>query len=265
VGVPHAFFHPSAYWHGVEFLRAQYAEGTRPHAELDSNNSLRLTALYFWQTTGLLLLFALAGIFLLARARRWAAVCAIGTPVVFYVAYFCTQRTFFERNLSHVAPLIAILAAVSLTAIAEMIPAKSRAAALVGLLAVTAAPAIWVSSTLVFEAMRTNTEERGMQYQIGILRTVRDRIDYVQALTTDAQLNAMIGLAEDPKGDYLIRLVDYHDDFTKKNLAELERRTAWREVGYFPSLFEGMNVNTMVAYHSWSYRYMFFADPRRAR
>ncbi len=265
VGVPDAFFHPAAYWHGVEFLRKQYATGTLPHAEIDSHNSVRLTAAYFWQTTGLLLLFTAAGAFLLAKAKRFVALAALAAPVAFYLVYFCSQRTFFERNLSHVAPLMAILAAFTLTAAAEMLPAKSRTAALVGLLVLTAAPAFWVSGKLVFVAMRTNSEIRAAQYQLGILRSVRNQIDYVQGLVNDVQLDAMVKLAENPQGDYLIRLVDYHDDFTRKNLEELRRRTKWREVGYFPSLFEGMDVNTLIAYHSWDYRYMFLAGPHRAQ
>jgi hypothetical protein len=78
VGVPDAFIHPPAYWHGVEFLRHQYAEGTRPHATIDSTNSLSLTAAYFWQTTGLLLVFSLAGAFVLAGRRRFVLLAAMG-------------------------------------------------------------------------------------------------------------------------------------------------------------------------------------------
>jgi hypothetical protein len=160
---------------------------------------------------------------------------------------------------------MAILAAVALTAVGEMVPAKSRTAAVICLFALTAAPALWVSGKLVFVAMRTSPEIRVLQYQVGVMRAVRPRIDYVQGLTNDDQLDAMFQLAKAPKTDCLMRLVDYNDSFTRKNLEEVKRRTNWREVGYFPSLFEGMDVNTLIAYHSWAYRYMFLpaAPPSR--
>jgi hypothetical protein len=265
IGVPDAFFHPVAYWRGVEFLRHQYATGTLPHAEIDSANSVRLTALYFWETTGILLLFSAAGAFLLARGKRFVELMSIAAPVIFYLVYFCLQRTFFERNLSHVAPLMAILAGVGITAVAGRLPAKFRTAALVGLLALTAAPAVWVSGQLVFVAMRTSPEIRAVEYQRGVFDSVGRGMDYVQALVNDVQFNAMIQLAQEPRHDYLVRLVDYHDDFTRKNLEELRRRTNWREVGYFPSLFDGMSVNTLIAYHSWAYRYLFLPGPQHTR
>jgi hypothetical protein len=58
-----------------------------------------------------------------------------------------------------------------------------------------------------------------------------------------------------------VRIIDFHDSFTKKHLEELERRTNWREVGYFPSLFKGFDVNTMITYHSWTYRYLSLSPP----
>jgi hypothetical protein len=262
IGMPDAFFHPAAYWHGVQFLRHQYAEGTPPHASPGSANSIRLTAAYFWQTTGVMLLLSMAGVWVLARQKRFALLAAIGGPVAFYLVYFCSQRTFFERNLSHVAPLMAILAAVALTALSERIPAKSRQAALIGLVALTLAPALWVSSELVFIAMRTNSEQRAFQYEIGVLSAVRDRIDYVQGLMTQHQLDALIKLAEGARRDYLVRLDDYNDGFTKQNLEELKRRTNWREVGYFPSIFESMDVNTLIAYHSRAFRYVYLHPVR---
>jgi len=261
IGVPDAFFHPAAYWHGVEFLRKQYAGVTMPHASIDSTNSVSLTAAYFWQTTGLLLAFALAGAVLLAKARRFVVLAATAGPVVFYLAYFASQRTFFERNLSHVVPLMAILAALALTTISQKVPAKARSAVLVALVAVAAGRALWVSSRLVFVAMRTTTERRSFDDQLRLLRRVRGRIDYNTGLATDKQLADMIQLGKTAQHDFLVRVLDFHDSFTRKHLEELERQTNWREVDYFPSIFEGFDVSTLIAYHSVSYRYLFLQVP----
>jgi hypothetical protein len=260
MGVPDAFFHPAAYWKGVEFLRRQYAGIHPPHASADSANSISLTALYFWQTTGLLLLFSLAGVWVLARARRFVWLAAIGGPVAFYLLYFSLQRTFFERNLSHVAPLIAILAAVACTALGERFPVKARPVALVALLALAAAPSLWVSSKLVFRAMRGSPEERAVNFEALLMRNIR-KIDGTMPIFTDAQLNYVMNLATTLDQDALLRIADYHDSFTRKHLAELQRRTNWSEVAYFPSVFEGFDVNTIIAYHDVSFRYLFVRRP----
>jgi len=265
VGMPHAFFHPAAYWHGVEALRQQYAGAHPPHASIDGTNSVSLTALYFWQTTGLMLVFSLAGAAVLARTGRFVLLAALGGPVAFYLVYFSLQRTFFERNLSHVAPLMAILAAVALTALSGTIPAKFRTAALIGLTVFTAAPAVWVSSKLVFDAMRVSPEQRALDYEVRLMRDTRIRIDGAISLITDGQLNYMMRLAATSDHDTILRIPDYHDSFTKKHLAELERRTNWREIGYFPSVFEGYDVSTLIAYHAVSYRYLLLHSAPAAR
>jgi Dolichyl-phosphate-mannose-protein mannosyltransferase len=265
VGVPDAFFHPKAYWHGVQFLREQYASGTRPHASIDSTNSIALTAAYFWQTTKLLLLFSLAGALVLARTRRFVLLAAIAGPVVFYLAYFCLQRTFFERNLSHVAPLMAILAAIAITAAGEKLVGKTRIAVLSALLVVAAAPAAWVSGKLVFVAMREIPDLRAVPYEIALQQSLRHRIDGTMGLFTEGQLDTMLQTAKAANRDVIIRITDYHDGFTRKHLDDLERRTNWREIGYFPDVFPDYDVSTLVAYHATSFRYLMLhvAPPAR--
>ncbi|HUB83925.1 MAG TPA: glycosyltransferase family 39 protein [Bryobacteraceae bacterium] len=261
VGVPDAVFHPAAFWHGVDFLRNQYAGAFRPHASIDSNNSVGLTAAYFWQTTGLLLLFSAAGAFVLARARRFALLAAIGGPVAFYLLYFCFERTFFERNLSHVAPLMAMLAAVALVAAGERFPEKRRSAVLIALVALAGGREAWVSGKLVFEAMRGTPERRAFRYEIALQQTLGHRLDGSISLFMDSQLDTMIQTAAAGR-DMLVRVPDYHDSFTKKHLEELQKRTAWRQAGYFPSVFEDFDVSTLIAYHGVSLRYLLLRAPR---
>jgi hypothetical protein len=261
VGVPDAFFHPTAYWRGVQYLRHQYAAGPAPFAMIDSTNSMWLTAAYIWQTTGLLLLFSLAGAFVLAMKRQFALLAAVGGPLAFYLVYFGQQRAFFERNLSHVAPLMAILAGVSIAAAGERFSGKVRIAAIVALVAFATATPIWVSSKLVFAAMRADTGQRAENYQVHLLTTIPNQINFVCAMVSEDQLKAMIELDKDPKGDYLVRVEDYHDSFTKKYISELKRRTKWIEVGYFPSVFEGYDVSTLVSFHALSFRYLFLRGP----
>ncbi len=107
------------------------------------------------------------------------------------------------------------------------------------LMALTAAPALWVSGKLVFIAMRASSEQRALTYESSLIPTV-GKIGGTMPLFTDAQLNYAIQLAASLDQDALLRVPDYHDAFTKKHLEELERRTSWREVGYFPLCFRGL-------------------------
>lgn len=264
LGAPHAFFHPSAYLHGVDFLRKQYASAFGPHASADSNYSFGLVIRYFAETTGILLPMSLAGAFALARTRRFAMLALFAAPAAFYLVYFSLQRTFFERNLSHIAPLLAVLAAVGLSALGEKFPLRARTPALVAMGLLTAAPAAWASSTLVFRAMRGTNVERARSYEDSLQISLHKGLDGANGLINGQQLESLVKAAGFTNGELLIRLVDYHDSFTKMRLAELERRTNTREVGYFPSLFEGYSVNTMIAYHSESYRYLLLLPPSPA-
>jgi hypothetical protein len=56
---------------------------------------------------------------LLAWKRQIFHLAAIFLPIAFYVAVFSTQRTFFEKNLSHIVPLMLVLCAVGLGWILE--------------------------------------------------------------------------------------------------------------------------------------------------
>jgi hypothetical protein len=265
VGVPDAFFHPSAYWHGVEYLRHQYTEGRAPHALVDGSNSIALMAPYWWQTTGYLFCaFTLAGVFVLVRAGRFFLLAVVAGPVLFYLVFFSLQRTFFERNLSQIGPLMALLAAIALAALAEAIPEKARNAVLIALVALTAARPMWVSGRLVFLALPTSSEERARSYEDALLRTEQKGIDIVTSLLTERQVDNLVRSAQVARGDLLVRILDYHDSFTRKYLAELERRSNVREVGYFPSVFEDLDVSTLITYHGQSLRYIMLRPPPRA-
>jgi hypothetical protein len=257
VGVPDAFFHPSAYWHGVEFLRNQYAGAHAPHARIDSSTSASLTASYLWQTLGgLFCLCAIAGMFVLLRARRYVVFAAIAGPVVFYLLYFSLQRTFFERNLSHVAPLMAVLASLALVRLSEIAPPSVRTPALAALVALTIARPLWVSCRLIFVAMPVSVEQRSRDYERAVSLDQQVGVGAITPLLTEGLVNGLVRQASANDGDLLARILDYHDSFTRTYLAELKRRADAREVGYFPSVFEGFDVSTLVTYHGASLRYV---------
>jgi hypothetical protein len=61
--------------------------------------------------------------------------------------------------------------------------------------------------------------------------------------------------------DVLVRIFDFHDDYTQKFLRDLKRCTNAREVGYIPSLFPDFSVNTILTYHAPAFRYIRLSPP----
>jgi hypothetical protein len=112
--------------------------------------------------------------------------------------------------------------------------------------------------------MRTSSEERARSYEDALLRTEQKGIDIVTSLLTEQQVDNLVRSAKAAHGDLLVRILDYHDSFTRKYLAELMRRSNVREVGYFPSVFEDLDVSTLITYHGQSLRYIMLRPPPRA-
>lgn len=262
VGVPDAFFHMAGYWNGVQFLRNQYAGVHRPHGNLSGGNTFGMTVNYFWQTLGpILVILAVVAVVSLFRAKRkliWASLCL---PIAFYFAVFSMQGTFFERNLSHVVPLMLMLSAVGLTVIVEY--ARTRPmprwapSVLAGLLFIGAvAPPALLSGKLVFVAMAPASEDRKKEYEKNLLNKTGRPIAETTLLISKETIGHMIALVEGDDRGVLVRVVDYKDPFTAHNLAELGRHVQVQQVGYFPSLFENLSVSTLHVYHSPAFRYL---------
>ncbi len=265
LGVPDGFQNPKAYWSGVQFLTRHYAGVHRPHGQLADANSFGLIVTYFWQTLGpVMCLLGLAGTLTLAWRRRIFHLASIFLPIAFYIAVFSTQRTFFERNLSHILPLMLVLCAVGLGWILERLRSgtSSRwippafAASL--FLAAVLPPAV-LSGKLVSIGMVYSTEDRAKSYEDALLRKSGYKIAEVSSLLGDERVEHFTRLAEDSDAALLVRILDYNDPFTVHWMAELSRRVRLEQLGYFPSLFPNLSPSTLIVYHSPALRYLLLA------
>ena len=265
LGVPDGFRHPRAFWSGVQFLSRQYAGVHRPHGQLSDANTFGLIVSYFWQTLGpVTCLLLLAGAAALLRKRRIVHLASILLPIVFYVAVFSTQRTFFERNLSHILPLMLVLCAVGLGWIVDCLRSATSSRWIpssFGVLLFLGAilPPALLSGKLVFVAMSSSTEVRAKEYEDALLKKSGYRIAEVNHLLVEDQVDHFTRLAEDSDEDVLIRVLDYNDPFTAYYVAELSRHLRVEQLGYFPSLFANLSVNTLITSHSPSFRYLLLA------
>ena len=182
-------------------------------------------------------------------------------PIAFYIAVFSAQRTFFERNLSHILPLMLVLCAVGLGWILECLRSgtSSRwipwAVASMLFLGAILPPAV-LSGKLIFVGMVSSTEARAKSYEDALLRKSGYQIAEVNHLLTEDQVGHFTDIAEDSDASLLVRVLNYNDPFTAHNLAELSRNVHVEQIGYFPSLFANLSVNTLISYHSPALRYL---------
>jgi hypothetical protein len=267
IGMPDAFFHPAAYWSGVRFLRHQYGGVHRPHGNLSGGYTLGMETGYFWQTLGPVILL-LAVVAAIGRYRTmpkavWTSLCL---PVIFYFGVFSLQSTFFERNLSHVVPMILLLSAAGLTFIVRYVRAHAKPRwilpALAALLFIGAiVPPALVSYDLVEVAMPTNSDERAKGYERNLLKRVNRPLEKTGRLVAEEDANNLIDIAEEDSRGVLVRVDDFNDPFTVHYVAELGRHLRAEQVGFFPSVFRNISVSTLQYYHSPAFRYLLLKPP----
>lgn len=243
-------------------LRHDYAGAHVPFALMDASNSFPLVALYFWQTLGATFcVLCLLGMLSLVIRRHYFQFALIAFPVIFYLLFFSLQRTFFERNLSHVVPLMAILSAIGLVSASNAIRSRARAAAFSVLLLLMLLQPAQISAKLVFVAMRTSYQERTKDYEKALLRTQGLPVAASSALLATSHVEHLAEMAIASQGDILVRIFDSHDPFTQKYLLDLKRCANARQVGYIPSLFPHFSVNTILTYHAPAFRYIRLSPP----
>lgn len=257
-GMPDAFSHPRDFMSGVEMLRHQYANEHVPHSLPDATTCWRLLGPYFLQTAGVAFpLLTAVGIAVLLKKKQYLLCLVAGAPVIFYTAFFGQQRVFFERNLSHVIPLAAMLAGVGLVALVKLVPhRKWRPIVFAAALSVVVIQPALVSKTLVLKAMRTTTEWRALQYGKGLSR--REGIPLVGGteLLIPGHVAELENWTKQSASDILVETNDYHDPYTNRAAEALRMRMRAKAVGHFPSFFPDFVPSTLLVYHSPSLRYL---------
>jgi hypothetical protein len=221
-----------------------------------------LVALYFWQTLGALFcLLCVVGMVSLVVRRQYFHFALMALPVIFYLVFFSLERTFFERNLSHVVPLMAILSGIGLVYASDAIRNRARAVVFLVLLLFMLLRPAQISAKLVFVAMRTSYDERTKDCEKALLRTQGLTVAATSSLLAAHEVQHLAALAIASQGDILVRILDFHDPYTQKFFRDLKRCTNAREVGYVPSLFPYLSVNTILTYHAPAFRYIRLSPP----
>lgn len=247
-GAPAAVRNVQDYLQGLHALTAQYTGGHWPHGVPEAGLLGRLTYAwgYFAGTHGALLFAcALAGVVVALRDRdlRAAGISLVAWAVA---VRFGTYAAFFERNVSHVLPLLAVAAAHGTwwcaDRAARWIPAPVGAAAL---LAATAYPAARTTYLIRFDeltgehALRVDAVARGLESVQGA------RLYGLDLAGSYGDLQRQLPRSCWPA---LLSFQDPADARTVEVLRELEARGGYAEIGRVPSLFEGIPTSTLNTY-----------------
>jgi hypothetical protein len=259
LGAPGALANPAAFRHGVEYLARQYAGLHPPHSHVDGGMVAGMVAAYYTATLGWLVVAAGGvGTVVLVARRRWAEAAITAGPVGLFAGYFCTRSVFFERNLSHVVPLFCVLAAIGLAATGAWIARRWRwplGFGCAALLAVAMFRPTELSVRLVTTEFsgRNTTERLAMDESV---RAAHPGLGWRDALImTELPLEALRSYFVTGGSPVLVRVVDYHDEWSARYGARLPVQFEAKLVGSRPSVFADVPGCTLHTYGGWSDRY----------
>ncbi|MCX6950995.1 MAG: glycosyltransferase family 39 protein [Verrucomicrobia bacterium] len=266
-GVPGAFLHPDVYVSGIKHLMTQYAGLHPPHSHMNGGPVADMIGAYAVATIGWPALGCGAvGVGALAWRRRWAELILIAGPVTLFVGYFATKAVFFERNLSHVLPLFLILVAVGAVALAEWATRGVKLPVAVGVGAILALLVVRpLGGTLpLVQAEFSQARSRRHEVFEAELRARHPGTTWKHThLLTAGPLDELEAGFKAGGGPVLMRLSDYHDEWTAYHLPLLAARFEVRAVTEAPGSFPDMPVCTLLTYHGPLERYYLVTGPKK--
>ena len=260
-GAPGAVAHPTSFLNGVQVLYSQYSDGGWAHGHYPEITKCvaDLVARYFVAMLGLPILIA-AGIGALAVAarRQWAMLALLAGPVGLFVGYFMTRCVFFERNLSHVVPLLLVLSSLGIVALATLLLRRAPAAVPAAAAAMTMLCAIrpyGVTCQLVFDEYSGEAKGRQVQYE-DEMRQQHPPLDVIRtSLIVDEQVEELAERMRATPATFLLCVTDMNDDWTPPRVQLFLRRFDAQELPDRRSTFAEFPVCTLLSYHRPNERY----------
>lgn len=261
LGAPMAFANLADYFYGIQALSSQYTTGHWPHGVADASFIERLGYGLRWLvgTHGLAFaVFFIAGILALAK-RTSLCLFFLVLAAAMILLRFCSYPVFFERNLSHLFPILAIVCAVGITSVVSLVSSNLHIQG--GLIALLIAAAVWrplqVSSLIFFEELPGRQSSRvaaardlyKAEYGVAPLQ-----LGWVNSIE---QIRAAVSRTE---GKVLLEFLDPGDKYTAKVLGQLKDKDQMQEVGYVSSVFEGIPPSTLHTYFTPTVRFLYCAN-----
>ncbi len=259
LGVPYILVDWKLWWISWKVTRDQYARPFPPHGPDPEGYCFAWIANYFWQTFGAaLLILAVIGIIYLVRRRQYRLLVILASPLLLYYFIFSMQESFFERNVSHVVPLVAILAAAGCAAIWEFLASRfERLDLRTAAMGVILLLAVWIplglSWLLAVKVLGAKLYEAVPVYD-ALLRDVyrgvpvyNDDLFFMQSLGRIHER-----LLANPNG-YILRLGDANDATSRHRLIIAQQMYRMKPLVSSPGFFAEYPTSTLQVYHSLSY------------
>jgi 4-amino-4-deoxy-L-arabinose transferase-like glycosyltransferase len=258
-GAPGALTNPEGFAHGVRKLSEQYGGLHPPHSHADGSATSDLLAGYFIATFGWPLIAGFAlGVFALLRERAWGRLVVLVGPVFVFFGGFATRSVFFERNLSPVVPLVFVVAAAGVTALARVGSTRVRPAyAVAGVLLVILAlrPVSLTYRLFVGEYMGRRWQAQE-QYEISLRAAHPNAKWHTSVLLGDELPQVLTDHFKAGGPEVLLRATDYRDDWCKANRRRFEETVRAEVLAIRPGSFPEVPTGTLLTYHSttdWYY------------
>lgn len=257
-GAPGAVLHPSAFLNGVHHLMEQYAGLHPPHSHLHGGPVYDMLARYFVATLGWpIVVCASIGLYRCIREKRWAELVVLSGPWLLFFGYFSTRSTFFERNVSHVLPLLLIVAAQGAVAAVRCLPALRIRLGVVSLMvfAILVIQPARLTAALIKNEYFGRGEAAFIQYEARLRAQYPNAEWRYETLMVDEQLNRLADGLRTIRTPVLVRVTDYGDDWTAAMVKALFERCDVETVGYVPGSFPTVPTSTLLTYYSGHARY----------
>ena len=106
--------------------------------------------------------------------------------------------------------------------------------------------------------------ERVSAFEVPLHQRYPDAVWQQLPLLNSAQMEPVVAHFQTSQAPLLLRVTDYHDEWTAVCLKELAQRFEIQPVADNPGLFPDVPTSTLVVYHSWHDRY-FLVTKRRTQ
>ena len=259
IGVPYIVVHWRAWWQGWQFLKNQYSHPFPPYGPDPPGYCFGFIGNYIVSTFGApLLILAAVGVFRLMRKRQYFTILLLLGPLIFYYLVFGFQLAFFERNISHLAPWIALLAATGCLEVWDQMKRTTAVTELrLAMMVVTIALCLWVPLILSWRiailVLSGRTYDPIEKYQ-AVLRAAYNGLPVIgDELWADQVLEHIQQLLVTNPGGYILKLGDANDELSRHRRSIAEHIFNMKLLAVVPGQFADLPVCTLQMYHSENY------------
>lgn len=250
ISTPYSFFNFQGFLNGVNYLRNQYSSGDSFHGIANGGLIDRIcySFEYFNTTMGWPIFLLLpASIALLYNRKRYSTL-SIYLLALSFCLYFSTYPTFFERNFSHVLPIIIMFSCFPLVLLFDRISNKLFSLLLLIISAgVLMAPSVQNTLKLYHYAL---PDSKGTRHQAEMHVVQRKYGIPVKRLGWASSYKNIVESHASPCKAHLISIHHNENARSKQLIQKLKSEGNFSEVGRVDTYFPHVQASTLQVYVS---------------